>query len=210
MGRRLAGRLTAYGRMAPLSEFRAAARPRLPRARWLDARLLLGLLLVLLSVVVGARSSPTPTSGCRSGRSPATSAPTPRCVVRTWRPVGQPRRGDRALPLRRGGPRGPGPHPAGGPRRAAPRLRGGPVRCHGQAPDRHRGRPGRRGRAAQGPGGRRLHGPRHPQRRGADAARAGARRRDRRRRCRVRRHAFGGSGSQAGVPCWSTRPTFPT
>lgn len=38
-----------------MSELPAPSAPRLPRARWLDARLLVGLLLVLLSVVVGAK-----------------------------------------------------------------------------------------------------------------------------------------------------------
>ena len=38
-----------------MSELPAPRASRLPRARWLDARLLLGLLLVLLSVVVGAK-----------------------------------------------------------------------------------------------------------------------------------------------------------
>ena len=38
-----------------VSELPAPSASRLPRARWLDARLLVGLLLVLLSVVVGAK-----------------------------------------------------------------------------------------------------------------------------------------------------------
>ena len=38
-----------------MSDLPAPAVSRLPRARWLDARLLLGLLLVLVSVVVGAK-----------------------------------------------------------------------------------------------------------------------------------------------------------
>ena len=73
-----APRLPAYGRMdlstrRPLGPLQRSCRPpdregdqrvtelpapaanRLPRARWLDARLLVGLLLVLLSVVLGAK-----------------------------------------------------------------------------------------------------------------------------------------------------------
>lgn len=38
-----------------MSELPTPAAARLPRARWLDARLLIGLLLILLSVVVGAK-----------------------------------------------------------------------------------------------------------------------------------------------------------
>jgi hypothetical protein len=41
--------------MSRVSELPAPSASRLPRARWLDARLLVGLLLVLVSVVVGAK-----------------------------------------------------------------------------------------------------------------------------------------------------------
>src|SRR5688500_8698184 len=52
---RLCLRSSVSGSGGPVSDLPTPGVARLPRARWLDARLLIGLLLVLLSVVVGAK-----------------------------------------------------------------------------------------------------------------------------------------------------------
>ena len=189
-----------------------AAPPDFCRARWLDARLLLGLLLVLLSVVVGAKvfadadqrvqvwsvtrdlGADTPLRGeDLQARSVSLDEATGRYLsagedlegLVLTRPVG---RGE-LLPVS-----AVGRSDATAKRRivievdrvgVAGLLKGRVVDVYTVRDDRER--------------------------RGADAARAGARRRDRRRRRRAPAAAPSeAAGRRPGSPCWSTRPTYPT
>ena len=140
-----------------VTDLPAPTATRLTRARWLDARLLIGLLLVLLSVVIGAKVVADADQRVQVWSvTHDLGADTPADRRRPAGGVGEPRRRHRALPRGLGGPRRAGPHPPGRARRAAAGHRGrsrGPDRA---AADRDRGRPVRGGRAGQGPGGRRL------------------------------------------------------